>query len=330
MEVYTFSQWVLFFYIYCFLGWLFECTYVSIKEKHWVNRGFLKGPLLPIYGSGAICILIVTIPFRDSVPLMCLVGMAAAAVLEYVTGAVMERLFRVRYWDYSDRFLNLNGYICLASVLCWSVMTILVVDVIQVRLERLVLAVDEQITANLVFVITPFVTADVVTSFHAAMNLRNILIQWDRVREEIEKLNERRLELEKAMSEGRRELNERRQELEALMKAAGERAGEKVSAQMREITDRAAVQQDLSARLAAVQEKTNRLAAESEIMHRLHGKSIRGLLKRNPRAISYRHRDAFAALKQSAAKHLGAKKDGTDEEESTVRKESVEGKTRQD
>ena len=99
MEMYTTSQWVMFFYIYCFLGWVWESAYVSVIKHRFVNRGFLKGPFLPLYGSGAICILVVTIPVRGNIPLMFLIGMVSATVLEYVTGVVMERLFRVRYWD---------------------------------------------------------------------------------------------------------------------------------------------------------------------------------------------------------------------------------------
>ncbi len=362
MEIYTFSQWVLFFYIYCFLGWVFECTYVSICEKHWVNRGFLKGPLLPIYGCGALCILIVTIPFRDNLPLMCLTGMVSATLLEYVTGAAMEKMFHVRYWDYTGRLLSLNGHICLASVLCWGVMTILVVDVLQVQLEKVVLAVNEQIVTIFVFAVTPFVTGDLVTSFRAAIHLRDILIQWERMQEELEKLGERRKELEAAISGRRQELGiaieerrlefgtaieerkqefgtvieerrqelgasfeerkreleasieERKQELELSIRSAGQKANEKLIAGKREqadrttdrtadkITDRIASLQELTGKLSALQERTNRLTAESDMMRRLHGKSIRGLLKRNPRAMSYSHRAAFADLKKFAAK----------------------------
>ncbi|MCD7745433.1 MAG: hypothetical protein LUI13_09160 [Lachnospiraceae bacterium] len=362
MEIYTFSQWVLFFYIYCFLGWVFECAYVSICEKHWVNRGFLKGPLLPIYGCGALCILIVTIPFRDHVPLMCLVGMVSATVLEYVTGAAMEKLFHVRYWDYTGRLLSLNGHICLASVLCWGVMTILVVDVLQVYLEKVVLALNEQVVTVVVFAVTPFVTGDLVTSFRAALHLRDILIQWERMQEELKKLGARRKELEAALNERRRELGisieerrqelgtaieerrqelgtaieerrqelgtsieerrqelgtaieERRQELGTSIRSGGLKANEKLNAgkwertrrmgdeTTGETTDQIAALQELAGKLAALQERTNRLTMESDVMRSLHGKSIRGLLKRNPRAMSYRHKAAFADLKKFAAK----------------------------
>ena len=72
MRYYTVSQWLIFFFIYCFLGWVWECCYVSVRKRKWVNRGFLHGPFLPIYGSGAIVILISTIAVKDIVPLVFL------------------------------------------------------------------------------------------------------------------------------------------------------------------------------------------------------------------------------------------------------------------
>jgi uncharacterized membrane protein len=202
-ELYTLPQWILFFYIYCFIGWVWESTYVSICQRRFVNRGFLKGPFLPIYGSGAICILVVTIPVRDSIPLMFFVGMAAATLLEYVTGAVMEKMFRVRYWDYSKKFMNVNGYICLSSTICWGVMTILMVEVIQVHVEPLVMWLGDRYTERVVMVITPAVFADFVTSFIAAIHLRDALIMNDKIKEEMQKLNARKEALEEELEKMR-------------------------------------------------------------------------------------------------------------------------------
>ena len=106
MRTYTADQWVLFFFFYCLCGWLWESCYVSARQRRWVNRGFLHGPLLPIYGFGAIIILIFTLPVRTHTAALYVCGTAAATLLEYVTGAVMERLFKVRYWDYSNQKLN--------------------------------------------------------------------------------------------------------------------------------------------------------------------------------------------------------------------------------
>ncbi len=95
MYTYSTMQWILFFYIYCFIGWIWETSYVSIRTKHFTNRGFMHGPFLPIYGTGAIVILLATIPVKSIIPLVFLFGMIAATLLEFFTGAAMLKLFHV-------------------------------------------------------------------------------------------------------------------------------------------------------------------------------------------------------------------------------------------
>ena len=117
MYHYSLLQWMLFFYIYCFFGWIIESTYVSVCTGNWVNRGFMRGPVIPIYGTGAVIVLFAVIPFRTSPILVFIVGTVAASILEFVTGFVMERIYKVRYWDYSDKPFNVCGYICLFNSL---------------------------------------------------------------------------------------------------------------------------------------------------------------------------------------------------------------------
>ena len=74
MQEYDLSQWVLFFFLYSFLGWIWESCYVSVRKHRWVNRGFMHGPMLPLYGSGAMVVLIVTIPVRDNILLVFLMN----------------------------------------------------------------------------------------------------------------------------------------------------------------------------------------------------------------------------------------------------------------
>ena len=130
------SQWLLFFFTYSVLGWIWESLYVSTKEHQWINRGFLYGPWLPIYGFGAIIILFLTLPVRKNLIWIFLLGMTGATVLEYVTGDVMERLFHVRYWDYSKQPLNVNGHICLGVSLAWGVFSILLVHFLHSPVEQ--------------------------------------------------------------------------------------------------------------------------------------------------------------------------------------------------
>ena len=200
MYVYTLGQWLLFFYLYCFLGWVWESCYVSLKQRRWVNRGFLHGPLLPIYGFGAVLILWATLPVRGSLALIFLLGMAAASALEYVTGAAMEALFKVRYWDYSNQPFNLNGHICLACSLAWGAFSILLVRVLHPPLEDLVLWLPGFLTDVLACGLTIYTTADTVRSFQAAMDLREVLTRLTEENEDLRRLA-RRVEVMSAFAE---------------------------------------------------------------------------------------------------------------------------------
>lgn len=191
MYVYSLGQWLLFFFLYCFLGWVWESCYVSAKRRQWVNRGFLHGPMLPIYGTGAVIILLATIPVRDSLWLVFLLGMLAATALEYVTGAAMEALFKVRYWDYSKQPFNLNGYICLTSSLAWGAFSILLVRFLHPPVEDLVLRLPTFLVDPLAFLLTIAVTVDAVRSFQAAMDLREVLTRLTEENEDLRRLAKR-------------------------------------------------------------------------------------------------------------------------------------------
>ena len=124
MYSYSVVQWLFFFYLYCFMGWCVESTYVSVRKRHLTNRGFLRGPFLPIYGSGAMMMLVASMPFRNSIVLTYISGCIGATILEYVTGVAMEKLFKVRYWDYSQKKFNFQGHICLGTTLSWGLLRI--------------------------------------------------------------------------------------------------------------------------------------------------------------------------------------------------------------
>ena len=191
MQSYHLTQWVLFFFIYSFIGWVWECCFVSVRKRRWVNRGFMYGPMLPIYGFGALAVLISTIRVRDSIPLIFLFGMVGATLLEYVTGAVMERLFNVKYWDYSNQKFNLNGYICLTSSLGWGLFSVLLVKFVHVPIEGAVLKIPTIIAEGIAFVLTVAAAVDVTQSFNDAMDLKRILAQLEESKKQIRKIQEK-------------------------------------------------------------------------------------------------------------------------------------------
>lgn len=191
MYEYTLEQWLLFFYFYCFCGWIWECCYVSVRLKKWVNRGFMHGPLLPIYGSGAIVVLFAALPVRDNVALIFLFGMIAATILEYFTGAAMEKIFHMRYWDYTGKPFNLNGHICLFCSIGWGLFSIALIKFVHNPIEHIVLNIPETITDIMAFAITVAAVVDFTQSFNAAMNLREMLEKATENNEKLKTLEKR-------------------------------------------------------------------------------------------------------------------------------------------
>ena len=193
MYNYTITQWLFFFYFYCFFGWIFESTYVSIKSRKLVNRGFMRGPFLPIYGSGAIMMLVASMPFQDNLVLTYFAGCVGATALELVTGIAMESLFKVRYWDYSNQRFNYKGHICLSSTIAWGFLTILMTGFLHKGVERLILAVPYGIVTALTAVVSVYIIVDFTLSFKTALDLRDVLIGLEKAKAEMERIHSKNL-----------------------------------------------------------------------------------------------------------------------------------------
>ena len=118
------------FFIYAFLGWCTEVCFVALKTGTFVNRGFLNGPVCPIYGFGALVVLTALEPLRDHLLLLFLGSMALTSLLEYLTGLLLEKLFYQRWWDYSDEPFNLGGYICLRFSVGWGLACLFAVKIL--------------------------------------------------------------------------------------------------------------------------------------------------------------------------------------------------------
>lgn len=185
---YTWYQWLLMFYIFSFFGWIFESAYVSLKKGHFVNRGFLRLPMLPLYGTGAVLLLWVTLPFRDNLLMVYAAGVIAATALEYVTGWAMERLFKVKYWDYSNQRFQLNGYICLSSSIAWGFLTVFLTEVILEPVSKLLWSIAPLPSLLCCAGISALFAADTVQSVRAALNLAKVLEAMTRIQGELDDL----------------------------------------------------------------------------------------------------------------------------------------------
>lgn len=175
MLSYSYQQWLLFFFSYAFLGWIWESCYCSLKSRHWINRGFLHGPMLPIYGFGAVIILHITLPFRQSPVLTYLAGMLGATLLEYVTGYAMEKFFHTKYWDYTHQPFNLHGYICLFCSLGWGIFSLLLVYWVHPEVEKILVILSSKTSTPLSLLIFVIFIIDVITSVKEALDLKALL-----------------------------------------------------------------------------------------------------------------------------------------------------------
>ena len=195
MSQYLLREWVFIFCFYSVVGFIWETVFCSLKEGKLLNRGFMKGPFLPIYGFGVCIMMIAAGPFNGkNVLFECLSGMICATVLEYVTGELMQHLFKVRYWDYSKEKFNLNGHICLGASLGWFVATFIVNEIFRGPVDTLV----HSLTAFQMYLIDNIVMGiaivDFAISFKAAMDLRIILVKMEKARHEL-RLMQRRLDV---------------------------------------------------------------------------------------------------------------------------------------
>ncbi|MDE6911003.1 MAG: putative ABC transporter permease [Lachnospiraceae bacterium] len=273
--IYTFSTWLLFFYFYCFLGWVWETCYVSVLKARWVNRGFMRGPFLPIYGSGAIVVLIFTLPFRTNAWLVFVVGMTSATLLEYFTGAAMEKMFHVRYWDYSRQRLNLNGHICVTSSLAWGCFSVILTLYGHTPVERFVTNMNENVLEIIVFVLTVYISIDMAESVREAVNLKEVLLGLEENSEDFRRL-QKHIEVVSAFYGG--EIKEKSE--------AGLRRINSALESGKEIYDR--IGESSRNSKAAIMERISSARTKKE-----YGR-MRSLLKRNPQATSKMHEEAFS------------------------------------
>lgn len=209
MEGFHFNSWLVYFYFYCIAGWIFESGNVSVRQKKWVNRGFMKGPWLPLYGSGALVILIVSLPFEGHPVAVYFASAIAATVLEYITGVVMLALFKVRYWDYRYRKIQFQGHICLVSTIVWGFLGLLMVYIIHPPVVKLVNSWNPEVVSIVTFLVTLCMVYDFTNAFRDAMDLRALIMQAEELKQRIgEAIEERKESIAESIEERKEQVSE--------------------------------------------------------------------------------------------------------------------------
>lgn len=120
-------HWLLAFFAYSFFGWCCECAYCLFVQGQFVNRGFLNGPVCPVYGFGALSVIWMLTPLSHDTVLLFIAGTIVTSVLEYATGWLLETLFHTKWWDYSQFKYNLHGRVWLGNSVLFGVLAVLTV-----------------------------------------------------------------------------------------------------------------------------------------------------------------------------------------------------------
>ena len=120
----------LLFFICSIVGWIYELVYCLIQDRKFVNRGFLIGPYLPIYGTGSVVMILYLNQYKDNPLTVFILAMVICTILEYITSYLMEKLFNARWWDYSNQKFNINGRVSLFNSLLFGILSLLLIYVV--------------------------------------------------------------------------------------------------------------------------------------------------------------------------------------------------------
>ena len=187
--MYQFFLFFLRFIIYGVIGFLFETIWCMIVDHKFSNRGFLTGPMIPIYAVGCTILTWLLDPVKEHIWIVLLCGSVISGILEYFTSYLLERVFHNRWWDYSNMKFNLNGRICLAGILAFTIGTPLVIYVCNPLFDKLLLSINEQALIVIGTIVLIIFIIDIIYSMAVAYNLRHrIIIVEDLKKEKLAKI----------------------------------------------------------------------------------------------------------------------------------------------
>ena len=188
---YSFLEIIIYFITYSFLGWVIESIFRSISEKKIINTGFLKGPFCPIYGVGAIIMLLFLKRFSDNLVILFIVSVVVLTIWEYLVGVLLEKLFHTKYWDYSNHKFNFQGRICLTNSIFWGILGVIFVNFIHPAIENLMAKIDIRILIFVYSILGIVILVDTISSIIKVKNIKVTLEKIEKLNNEIkEKLNE--------------------------------------------------------------------------------------------------------------------------------------------
>lgn len=175
----------IYFIVYSFLGWLIETSYASITQGKFVNRGFLIGPLTPIYGFGAILILLSSMwignvfgNYYISILMTVVISTLLVTALEFFTGFILEKVFNTKWWDYSNNAFNIKGYICLKFSLLWAILAFILIQVVHPYIAQIIYLIPLSVKGYISALSLLGLIFDAYKSIISTLDLRNVIMNY--------------------------------------------------------------------------------------------------------------------------------------------------------
>ncbi len=289
------------FLIYSFLGWLCETIYCSVGQKKFVNRGFLNGPLCPVYGFGALSVLFFLRPVSENLILLFLLGVIVTSVIEYITGYLLEKLFATKWWDYSTYRFNIHGRVCLKNSLMFGVLSVFATRCVDPVVQGMVSSLPFWMETTFSAVLAVILVSDLVVTVRTILDLNGTLKQLQQMVEQAKldtedylrqnhqelqkKVEQNMLDIELGKMELREYLEERKTEHTKRLEERKKEWAAKIATEKREAAER------LETRIKEVA-KRNRFLR-------------RRLISAFPNMHSTRYEKAFERVKEEILKRKG-------------------------
>ncbi|MFR0823579.1 MAG: putative ABC transporter permease [Clostridia bacterium] len=186
--MYDIEKYVLLFFIYAFLGWIMEVIGKLIQQKKFINRGFLIGPYCPIYGHGAILITILLSRYKANPFILFFMAILICSILEYATSYFMEKIFHARWWDYSQYKFNINGRICLRTMIPFGILGCFIIYIS----NPLFLEIIEKIPQSILLVLCIFLVSIFIIDNLISFNIiRNVQTTGKKIKDNTEEITQK-------------------------------------------------------------------------------------------------------------------------------------------
>ncbi len=180
-----------FFLIYSFFGWCLEVVYQAVEQGKFINRGFLNGPYCPIYGFGVIIVTGALDPIKSNAVVLFFGSVLLTSMLEFITGFVLEKIFHMHWWDYSEEKFNIRGYICLKFSLLWGVACIIVVRIIHPAVSVFVDKFPATAGIIIISVYMIGVASDMIVTVLAIIHFKRRIVLLENISSQMRKLSDK-------------------------------------------------------------------------------------------------------------------------------------------